>query len=102
MNVPEKIEVLAGNPWHYRNRIRLALDAAGRVGYRARRSHDLVSISECPIAAPLLLQTALSAAEILRDMKTALRPAEISLFSNAEETELLASIFVSRFFDSRI
>ncbi|MGA8739864.1 MAG: 23S rRNA (uracil(1939)-C(5))-methyltransferase RlmD [Terracidiphilus sp.] len=94
VNVPEKIEVLAGNPWHYRNRIRLALDAAGRVGYRARRSHDLVSISECPIAAPLLLQTALSAAEILRDMKTALRPAEISLFSNAEETELLASIFV--------
>ena len=94
VNLPEKIDVLAGNPWHYRNRIRLAFDAAGRVGYRARRSHDLVPISECPIAAPLLVKAALSAAEILRDMKMVLRPTEISLFSNAEETDLLASIFV--------
>ncbi len=94
VNVPEKIDVLAGNPWHYRNRIRLAFDAAGRVGYRTRRSHDLVPVSECPIAAPQLLRAALSAAEILRDMKMGLRPTEISLFSNAEETELLASIFV--------
>src|SRR5579871_6794128 len=38
VNPPVKIEVLAGSPWHYRNRIRVALDAAGRVGYRARRS----------------------------------------------------------------
>ncbi len=94
VNVPEKIEVLSGNPWHYRNRIRVAFDAAGRVGYRARRSHDLLSINECPIAAPLLVKAALSAAEILCDMKTALRPTEISLFSNTEETELLASVFV--------
>ena len=48
VRAPEKIEVLAGNPWQYRNRIRLALDSAGRVGYRARRSHDLVPIAECP------------------------------------------------------
>ena len=94
VNLPEKIDVLAGNPWHYRNRIRLAFDAAGRVGYRARRSHDLVPISECPIAGPQLVKAALSAAEILRDMKMVLRPTEISLFSNAEETDLLASIFV--------
>ncbi|MGA7241739.1 MAG: 23S rRNA (uracil(1939)-C(5))-methyltransferase RlmD [Terracidiphilus sp.] len=94
VNVPEKIDVLAGNPWHYRNRIRLAFDAAGRVGYRTRRSHDLVPVSECPIAAPQLLQAALSAAEVLRDMKMGLQPTEISLFSNAEETELLATIFV--------
>jgi 23S rRNA (uracil1939-C5)-methyltransferase len=91
---PENIEALAGDPWHYRNRIRLALDGAGRIGYRARRSHDLVPISECPIAAPLLVKVALSAAEILRDIRTGLQPAEISVFSNAEETELLASIFV--------
>jgi len=94
VSAPEKIEVLAGNPWQYRNRIRLAVDGAGRVGYRARRSHDLVPISECPIASPLLVQAALHAAEILRGMKPAIRPMEISLFSNAEESELLASIFV--------
>ena len=91
---PETIEVLAGNEWQYRNRIRLALDHRGRVGYRARRSHDLVPISECPIASPLLVRAALSGAELLRSIKPAIRPTEISLFCNAEETELLASIFV--------
>jgi 23S rRNA (uracil1939-C5)-methyltransferase len=94
VSAPERIEVLAGNPWQYRNRIRLAFDGAGRAGYRARRSHDLVPISECPIASPLLVRAAVSGAEILRTMKPALRPAEISLFSNAEETELLSSILV--------
>ena len=94
VRAPEVIEVLAGKEWQYRNRIRLAVDVAGRVGYRARRSHDLVAIGECPIASPLLVRAAMSGAEILRDLKTGLRPAEISLFSNSEETELLASIFV--------
>jgi len=94
VQAPDTIEVLAGNPWQYRNRIRLAMDGAGRVGYRARRLRDVVPIGECPIAAPLLVQAALSAAEIFRDGKTGLRPAEISLFCNAEETELLASVFV--------
>jgi 23S rRNA (uracil1939-C5)-methyltransferase len=95
VRAPEKIEVLAGNPWQYRNRVRLALDAAGRVGYRARRSHELVPIAECPIAAPLLVKAALDAEEILKAVKPAFRAKEISLFSNADETEMLASIIVA-------
>ncbi|WP_348263106.1 23S rRNA (uracil(1939)-C(5))-methyltransferase RlmD [Telmatobacter sp. DSM 110680] len=92
VTAPEKIDVLAANPWQYRNRIRLAFDNAGRMGYRARRSHDLVPISECPIAAPLLVSAALTLADNLREQR--LRAMEVSLFCNAEETELLASIFV--------
>ena len=38
----------------------------------ARRSHESVPISECPIAAPLLVRAALSAAEILRERKPAI------------------------------
>jgi 23S rRNA (uracil1939-C5)-methyltransferase len=91
----ETIEVLAGNPWQYRNRIRLALDGKGRLGYRARRSHDLVPIGECPIAAPLLVKAALDAEEILKAVKPAFHAREISLFSNADETEMLASILVA-------
>lgn len=94
VTAPETIDVMAGNPWQYRNRIRLAFDSAGRVGYRARRSHDLVSIDECPIASPMLVEAALKVAEIVRERKTSLNPTEIALFCNAEETELLASIFV--------
>ena len=94
VRVPESIEVLAGNPWQYRNRIRLGFDGAGRIGYRGRRSHQIVPIAECPIAAPLLVNAALNAADILRSLKPVIRPTEISLFCNAEETALLASVFV--------
>ena len=90
---PEQIDVLAGDPWHYRNRIRLAVDSAGRVGYRERRSHSIVPVHECPIAAPLLAETALTLGELLRSTKLPFVPREISLFCNAEETALLASIF---------
>src|SRR5580704_12106630 len=91
VRAPEKIEVLAGNPWQYRNRIRLALDGAGRIGYRARRSHDQVPIAECPIAAPVLVRAALDVERILKALKPAFRAREIALFSNADETQMLAS-----------
>ena len=92
---PEQIDVLAGEPWAYRNRIRLAFDARRRVGYRGRRSHDIIAIKECPIAAPLLERAALRAAEILGNTGLSFRPAELSLFCDAEENSLLASIYVN-------
>jgi 23S rRNA (uracil1939-C5)-methyltransferase len=88
------IDVLAAEPWHYRNRIRLALDAAGNIGYRGRRSNAVIPISECPIAAPLLVNTAKAIAEIARQFAAALRPTEISLFCDATESALVASLFV--------
>ncbi|HUN83251.1 MAG TPA: 23S rRNA (uracil(1939)-C(5))-methyltransferase RlmD [Terracidiphilus sp.] len=89
---PEEIAVLAAEPWGYRNRIRVALDARGNAGYRGRRSHGIVPISECPIAAPLLVKAALAAAELFGALSAAERPAEISLFCNADESALLATI----------
>jgi 23S rRNA (uracil1939-C5)-methyltransferase len=94
VKVPEKFEVLAGDPWQYRNRIRIAFDGHGRVGYRSRRSHEIVPIAECPIAAPLLVRGALGAVEILQGGSHALKPIEISLFCNSDETQMLASVFV--------
>jgi 23S rRNA (uracil1939-C5)-methyltransferase len=91
---PEQIEILAGEPWGYRNRIRLAFDAVGQIGYRGRRSHEIIPIRECPIASPLLLRASLSAAEILREQKPASKPAELSLFCDANENAILASISV--------
>ena len=94
---PEEIAVLAATSqsesWHYRNRIRLAFDAAGNPGYRGRRSHAVIPVSECPIAAPLLIEAAQAAAEVARQFAPALRPTEIALFCDAAETALLASVF---------
>jgi 23S rRNA (uracil1939-C5)-methyltransferase len=88
---PAEIAVIAGEPWAYRNRIRVAFDAAGNIGYRGRRSHAVVPIRECPIAAPLLIKAALAAAEYFRPLPPAHRPAEISLFCDAAESALLAT-----------
>jgi 23S rRNA (uracil1939-C5)-methyltransferase len=89
----EEIAVLAGEPWAYRNRIRLAFDADGRAGYRERRSHAVVAIDECPIAAPSLVRAAFSAAELFRRFGVPSRPAELSLFCDADENSMLASVF---------
>jgi len=93
--VPEKMSVLAGEPWGYRNRIRLAFDAEGKPGYRGRRSHAVVPIRECPIAAPLLLRAALAFAEVMRDLGLRHWTTEIALFCDAAESALLASLFIS-------
>jgi 23S rRNA (uracil1939-C5)-methyltransferase len=92
--LPE-IRVSAAEPWHYRNRIRLAFDGAGNLGYRGRRSHAVVAISECPIAAPLLLKAAFALATLLRESVLTLRPTEMSLFCNGDESALLVSIFIA-------
>jgi 23S rRNA (uracil1939-C5)-methyltransferase len=123
VRAPDQIAVLSANPWAYRNRIRLAFDAAGNPGYRSRRSyavpnnrgpqeavsaswagsdsssslgwHTIIPIAECPIAAPLLVQAAQAAVKTVRQFAPALRPTEISLFCDAAESALLASVFVS-------
>jgi len=92
---PDQISVLSANPWSYRNRIRLAFDAEGNPGYRSRRSHSIIPISECPIAAPLLLSAAQAAAETLRRVPANLRPKELSLFCDPAESALLATFFAS-------
>ncbi len=92
VRAPEEIELLAAEPWAYRNRIRLAFDANEDAGYRGRRSHAVIPIAECPIAAPLLVRAGLAASRILRELPAKLRVSEISLFCDAGETALLASV----------
>lgn len=47
------IGIIAGEPWHYRNRIQLHIDQ-GRVGYFEHGSHTLCPIDHCPVASPAL------------------------------------------------
>jgi len=95
VTVPAEIDVLAAEPWGYRNRIRLAFDAAGNPGYRGRRSHSVIPIAECPIAAPLLVEAALAFASVARQLAPALKPSEIALFTDASESSLLLTVVVS-------
>jgi len=91
--IPAEIDILAGEPWAYRNRIRLALTRNRELAYRSRRSHDLIAISECPIAAPSLLRTATQVAEFLLKNPSPIPISELELFTNQNESELLLTLF---------
>jgi 23S rRNA (uracil1939-C5)-methyltransferase len=96
---PDEIAVLAAEfpfqSWAYRNRIRLAFDAAGNLGYRGCRSRAVVPVRECPIAAPLLVEAVQAFAQVARGFAPTLRPTEIALFCNAAESALLATVFTA-------
>ena len=91
--IPAEIGILAAEPWAYRNRIRLALTRNGEPAYRGRRSHDLIAITECPIAAPLLLNIATQVAAFLRKNPSPTPITELELFTNQNESELLLTLF---------
>jgi len=92
---PQEIAILAADPWHYRNRIRVAFDAAGSFGYHGRRTNTVIPIRECPIAAPLLLAAAQAAADSVLRLPANLRPTELSLFCDPAESALLATFFTA-------
>jgi 23S rRNA (uracil1939-C5)-methyltransferase len=50
---PAEIDLIAGEPYGYRNRIQLHVDGA-RTGYREAGSHRLCPVEQCPIASPRL------------------------------------------------
>jgi tRNA/tmRNA/rRNA uracil-C5-methylase (TrmA/RlmC/RlmD family) len=47
-----EVEELAGGLLRWRTRTRLAVDAEGRAGFHAHRSHRVVPVDDCPISAP--------------------------------------------------
>jgi len=87
--VPSEIGMLSGNPWEYRNRIRLAVTANGEIGYRGRRSHELIPVRECPIATPQLVEIALDFASIHDPDDPPNDLSEIELFTNHDSSEIL-------------
>jgi len=55
--LPGGVELLTGEPWHYRLRTQLhtdVVDGAVRVGYHARGTNDLIPVYRCPLLVPEL------------------------------------------------
>jgi 23S rRNA (uracil1939-C5)-methyltransferase len=82
-----KIEIVTGQPWGYRNRIRLRMqvvDGSLRVGYSRRASNQFLAIRECPIAAPVVWHAAEALLRLAADAKTRSwleRVAEVEIFA---------------------
>jgi 23S rRNA (uracil1939-C5)-methyltransferase len=75
---PEQIGSMAAEPWGYRNRIRLQVKG-GVIGYRGRGSHNLLPVTHCPIAAPLLEQAIAAVARC---------NGEVEFFTNEEQLQV--------------
>lgn len=51
VDTPVEVEELPGGLLRWRTRVRLAVGGDGRAGFRAHRSHRVVAVDDCPIAA---------------------------------------------------
>jgi 23S rRNA (uracil1939-C5)-methyltransferase len=104
-DLPE-IAVHSGEPWRYRNRIRLRVgevDSELRVGYNRREAmggDTLLPIVMCPIAAPILWRSAETLIALAKTefnialwLKTAV---EIELFTTADESKLQLTLFLRK------
>ena len=93
--VPAEIGSLTGPPWGYRNRIRLqVMKRAGiALGYRRRGSHDLLPVTHCPIAAPLLEQAVAAVTRIGTEAGLESLCDEVEFFTNSEQDQLLVSLW---------
>ena len=88
-----EITTHADEPWGYRNRIRLHVDAAsGALGYRRRGSHALLPVGACPIAAPLLEQTLAALGGVFAEQKAGGWCGDAELFMNGDSSALLLSL----------
>jgi 23S rRNA (uracil1939-C5)-methyltransferase len=94
--IPAEIGLLAAEPWAYRNRIRLAFAGLGEFGYRGRRSHAIIPIGQCPIAAPGLLRAARKVAGFLAQNPGPSAISEMELFCNSDETQMLITLFCEK------
>jgi 23S rRNA (uracil1939-C5)-methyltransferase len=89
--LPGEIGSVAGPPWGYRNRIRLHV-MKHALGYRQRASHNLMPVTHCPIAAPLL-DKAIAA---VTNLDLASLCDEVEFFTNGEQNQLLVSLWPGR------
>jgi 23S rRNA (uracil1939-C5)-methyltransferase len=99
---PGQIEVVAGEPWNYRNRVQLHIDRA-ELGYRQAASHRLCPVARCPIGSPAINAAIGILREMLRDPRWPRFVRAIELFT--DETQMQFNVLETerpvarRFFD---
>ena len=91
------IHSVAGKPWHYRNRIRLHVQANPfALCYRERRSHQLLPVAQCPIAAELLEKAIMIVAELAKSLNLSDLCDEMEFFTDSQENALLISCIATK------
>lgn len=60
LGIEVRVEELPGGALGWRSRVRLAVDDAGRAGFRRHRSHTVIPVAECPLTVPGALEPVLA------------------------------------------
>ena len=95
LTAPADIRVLSGEPWAYRNRVRLHVtyQPHAALSYREAASHRDLAVSHCPVAAPILQRAIAAFNVLLQQPKLAPAISEVEFFTTADESALLISLF---------
>jgi 23S rRNA (uracil1939-C5)-methyltransferase len=93
------VVIHSGAPLSYRNRIRLhlnpvAMKAGDVLGYRARGTHELIAIDQCPIALPRLEEAIRPLATLLIEQACAPYFGQVELSLNHDGSELLLALWL--------
>jgi len=87
IEAPRDIAVVSGEPWGYRNRAQLHVEA-GRLGYWEARSHKLCAIERCPISSPKLNDTIATLAGMLGESRWPRFVNALEIFTDEERVQL--------------
>ncbi len=88
---------MSAEPWAYRNRVRFAVQLGVdgntfHLGYRARSSRQIIAVTECPIAAPILQQSAGNVAQALLSSNGLQAIEEIEAMTTPGEDAVLVTL----------
>jgi 23S rRNA (uracil1939-C5)-methyltransferase len=84
---PGEIDVVAGEPWNYRNRAQFHV-RGNRIGYLEARSHLLCPVETCPISSPKINTALATLTEMARDRRWPGFVRSIEVFTNETEVQL--------------
>ena len=95
LELETELKVHPSPPWHYRNRSRFRVHSAPQfaIGYYKFNSHELLPVEECPISSPLINRALAAMWQMGRGGEVPAGIREIELFSNADDTQLLAEVY---------
>ncbi|PWT98379.1 MAG: class I SAM-dependent RNA methyltransferase [Terriglobia bacterium] len=84
---PETIEIIAAEPWGYRNRAQFHIEGH-QLGYRRARSHELCAIEHCPISSPRINDTIGVLNDMLRDARWPGFVRSLEIFTDEQQVQL--------------
>jgi 23S rRNA (uracil1939-C5)-methyltransferase len=84
---PCEIDIVAGEPWGYRNRAQLHVEN-GRLGYREARSHRLCAIDHCPIGSPKINDAIRTLVTMQRDPRWPNFVRSLEVFTDERQVQL--------------